>query len=285
MNDIDRKKMTFSQREGYEALPSLPRKDELPIKLKNKLWHFFSTTFTARKQNHIHSWHEINSSFQNFFTHYTLNNTNNGHESINNESIYINTKNLILNAQFNKTMTFLELFLKDDRFWQTKSQIERMFTDHHPNWRILYEKDETEFCYLTTDQEVDTLKKSYEALKTNGYKGAQTHLIRATQQFKDGKWADSIRESIHAVEAVCKKISGDDNATLGKAIAKIEKKHPINPQLKEAMGKLYNYTNGEHGIRHAHIDFDANCDQADAQFMLGACASFISYLCQKAEIA
>jgi hypothetical protein len=49
--------------------------------------------------------------------------------------------------------------------------------------------------------------------------------------------------------------------------------------MKGAFQKLYGYTSDENGIRHASVfDPKAKVDETDALFMLGACASFVSYL-------
>ena len=57
----------------------------------------------------------------------------------------------------------------------------------------------------------------------------------------------------------------------------------IHPALEAGFQKLYAYTSDEHGIRHALNRDGANVDEADAIFMLGACASFVSYLIGKAR--
>jgi hypothetical protein len=42
---------------------------------------------------------------------------------------------------------------------------------------------------------------------------------------------------------------------------------------------LYGYSSDEEGVRHALVfKEEAQVDEADALFMLGACASFVSYL-------
>jgi hypothetical protein len=52
--------------------------------------------------------------------------------------------------------------------------------------------------------------------------------------------------------------------------------------LRSALDKLYAYTNAEGGIRHANVFADkANVDEDDALFMLGACASFVTFLLSK----
>ena len=108
--------------------------------------------------------------------------------------------------------------------------------------------------------------------------GARTHLIRAGKLAKDGKFSDSVRESITAVEAVAKKLD-PDSSTLGAALKTLSKRYFWSKELRVAIEKLYAYTNVEKGIRHALVrEGKANVDEADALFMLGACSSLVTYL-------
>ena len=55
-----------------------------------------------------------------------------------------------------------------------------------------------------------------------------------------------------------------------------------HPALNEGFEKLYGYTSNEQGVRHALLDQgQSNVGQDEAVFMLGACASFASYLWRK----
>ena len=70
---------------------------------------------------------------------------------------------------------------------------------------------------------------------------------------------------------------------LSKALAKLEQKIAIHPAMKKGFTSLYAYTSDEGGIRHALLEDAAKVDEADALFMLGACAAFVSYLLNKAR--
>jgi hypothetical protein len=118
-------------------------------------------------------------------------------------------------------------------------------------------------------------------------KGVNIHLQRALDLLADRKnpdYRNSIKESISAIEAICRIITGDENATLGKALQKIEEKSQIklHPALKEAFNKLYGYTSDADGIRHSLID-EINISFEDAKFMLVSCSAFINYLIAKAS--
>jgi hypothetical protein len=73
---------------------------------------------------------------------------------------------------------------------------------------------------------------------------------------------------------------------LSKALAKLETSAGIHPALKAGFASIYGYTSDSQGIRHALLDQGApHVDEADALFMIGACASFVSYLIHKARAA
>jgi hypothetical protein len=104
-------------------------------------------------------------------------------------------------------------------------------------------------------------------------------LITAGSALRNSDWAGSIRESIHAVEAIALRLAPDAKNDLSKALAKLETKRHLHGGLKAAFASLYGYTSDEKGVRHALVFKDeAQVDEADALFMLGACASFVSYL-------
>jgi len=114
------------------------------------------------------------------------------------------------------------------------------------------------------------------------------HLNRALVLFADRTnpdYRNSIKESISAVESLCKLITGNAKATLGDALKEIDKLNVgLHPALKDAFSKLYGYTNDADGIRHGLTD-EPNLYSEDARFMLIACSAFINYLSAKASKA
>ena len=107
------------------------------------------------------------------------------------------------------------------------------------------------------------------------------HLQKALTLLSDRKnpdYPNSMKESISAVEALCKKITGDDKATLGKALDSLKKAQlPLHPSLLIAFDRLYGYTSDAGGIRHGSIDI-ATVDYPLAKFMLVTCSAFVDYI-------
>lgn len=90
-------------------------------------------------------------------------------------------------------------------------------------------------------------------------------------------YRNSIKESISAVEAAAKIVTGLPKATLGDAIKVIDQRHSLHESFKLGISKLYGYTSDKGGIRHSLME-DTNIDEADARYMLVSCSAFANYL-------
>lgn len=130
---------------------------------------------------------------------------------------------------------------------------------------------------IVTKEEIEAVEK---AIAEND-DSIKEHLQKAIMLYSrrpDADYRNSIKESISAVEACCRKLTGEN--TLGKALKHLEDAGVSIPQmLKNAFDKLYTYTNdGDTGIRHALIEGDAIPTNAEALFMLVSCSAFVNYL-------
>ena len=133
---------------------------------------------------------------------------------------------------------------------------------------------------IADKQEIQSVEES---LKFDGpLTPASDHLRQALHLLSDRESPDyrnSIKESISAVEAACRVVSGKPKATLSDALKAVgdESAHPA---LRDAFEKLYGWTSDTAGIRHA-MSGDTSVDFADAQFMAVACSAFTNYLATK----
>ncbi len=111
----------------------------------------------------------------------------------------------------------------------------------------------------------------------------RTHLENSLKLLSDRKSPDyrnSIKESISAVEAICRLITNDEKATLGQALKEVETRVGLHGALKKSFSNLYGYTSSADGIRHSLMD-DSKLGFEDAKFMLVSCSAFINYLISK----
>lgn len=130
---------------------------------------------------------------------------------------------------------------------------------------------------ITNEQERNMLE---EALADTRFAAVAAHLDRALSLLADRKQPDyrnSIKESISAVEAMARLVSGNEKATLGEALRELEKSRKLHAALKDGFSKLYGYTNDEHGIRHAMLE-EPDLTHNDAKYFLLSCTSFVNYL-------
>ena len=143
---------------------------------------------------------------------------------------------------------------------------------------------------LTTDQEIAAIEQALAAGQASKpLQMVSDHIDQALALLSDRQAPDyrnSIKESISAVEAICKIIAGMSNATLGPALDAIQRGNVValHPSLKEGFQKFYGYTSDAAGIRHAMKDA-STVDQEDALFMLVSCSAFVNYLVAKATKA
>lgn len=136
------------------------------------------------------------------------------------------------------------------------------------------------FVPVTDDQEVAALK---EAVEQGPFKGVAAHLRQALEHLSNKQnpdYRNSIKESISAVESMAREMTKDDKATLGDALAILERSGALHPALKKGLSALYGYTSDENGIRHSMLE-EPDLSAADAKFFLVACATFVNYLKSK----
>jgi len=148
-------------------------------------------------------------------------------------------------------------------------------------WRFVGD----EIAPITSDEEIAEIEKALEPI--GSLTPVTTHLRTALEFLSDKKSPDyrnSIKESISAVEAICRLTTGSSKATLGQALKVIKDKITLHPALEQAFSKLYGYTSDADGIRHSLLD-EPNIHFEDAKFMLVSCSAFINYLKLKSSKA
>ena len=136
-----------------------------------------------------------------------------------------------------------------------------------------------EIVEITSNEEVQAVE---DAMK-NSQSNAALHLQSALELLAKkpiGDYRNSIKESISAVEAVCRQMTS--KKTLGEALCELPKVGIEIPRvLKQGLEKLYGYTNNpDTGIRHALMDNEETYvpSNAEAVYMVVSCSAFINYL-------
>ena len=138
---------------------------------------------------------------------------------------------------------------------------------------------------ISLPEQRKAIQDAFRVLKPGLFKGARSHLCKSAECIKNGDLAGSVRESIHAVESVARRLNADAEKSLKPALDALSQKAPLHPAFKRGIENLYGYTSDEDGIRHALLGEQGKVDIDDAVFMFGACTSFTAYLVNKARTA
>ena len=198
----------------------------------------------------------------------------------------------IINGTYDEILTLIEsliqywdLYLEDRHFyWYEKNDSEptlfEMTNMYFKREYIGYRFVDKKITAISDDNEIITVNETLSCR----YQPVREHISKANTYLADRNRPDyenSIKESITAVEAICKiitKLRGGE-ATLDKMLKKLEDNGVIiHSSLKEAFKKLYGYTSDANGIRHAGDIGGPGSTFEEAKFMLVACCAFINYL-------
>ena len=94
-------------------------------------------------------------------------------------------------------------------------------------------------------------------------------------------YKNSIKESISAVEGICKLLTGEKSGGIDKALNKLDKKIKLHPSFKKGITSFYGYASDEDGIRHPMLK-DSDVDSAEAKFILISCTALVNFIIEKA---
>jgi hypothetical protein len=145
-----------------------------------------------------------------------------------------------------------------------------------------------EIAPIASELEAKAVEEALDMAEEQHLVGLREHLQSALEKLSDKQHPDyrnSVKESISAVESVCKTISGRPNAELRDAIKALKDKGiALHPALEQGIIKIYAWTSDADGIRHGMTD-QSTCDFDEAKYMLVSCSALVNYLIGKATKA
>ena len=278
-NSLNPRNLTFSQAYGYAKPPQPLKLEEIPDGVRTRLWNLLYHSVSSESDKgrisesgnwmkiliRLHSAHheraldEFDDSLENFVEKY---------------------KSIFMTARFNELFDLLLVIMRHPKCPQR--YIQAMATGFKV-CRLAYVVDvgpPPTIYPAATREEGESILQATADLGNAGLAGAVKHLRKAADCISRGDSPGAVRESIHAVESTARSLAPNAR-TLEPALRSLERAGDLHPALKQAFSKLYGYTCDEDGVRHAEVFGNANVGQDEAVFMLGACASFSSYLARK----
>lgn len=279
--------MLFSQRYGYKPIKEIIQAESIDQDLRNGLWDalkksywdLYNTNDYRDLQNLIEKlWHKY---FKRPID--TI--------PIRWESTYKTLRDYFLRCEWYEVYDFIEFISANYNFslsiYENRRTINEKFREF---CNIILERENSAYRFvgdyitrITSNEEIESIERALE--QNSKYMPVTIHLNSAVKLLSDKKnpdYRNSIKESISAVESLCKIMTNDSAATLGKVLKNVEQKYGLHPSLKGAFEKLYGYTNDSDGIRHALLR-EPNLKYEDAMYMLVTCSAFINYLIEKTK--
>ncbi|GAA0543453.1 hypothetical protein FHS83_000387 [Rhizomicrobium palustre] len=188
---------------------------------------------------------------------------------------------IILRASIGKLFDLIEFLVRHSGCSaQLKGELAAAFIEARAAYRIF---DNQYIVAIGTEEQAAAFERAIADAEAKNATAARKQLIAAGAALRNSDWAGCVRESIHAVEAMAVRLA-PGTTTLGAALRVLEQEGHLHGGLKSAFSSLYGYSSDEEGIRHALVFSDeAQVDEADGLFMLGACASFVSYLLARSK--
>ena len=283
----------FSERYGYKQPKVDIQTDSMDDDLRNALWNEVYAEFTGVLYTH-YEYLVMSSSDEKLFTElwksfFKLPLDEMPRDSTN---YLVSLKKLFYRLEWHEVYDLIEFMLdwiaKDSRYKfhlrAFKNKLNNVLESNLSGYRII----DTCVTPIVDDAEIEEIESAIcLADLLNGVKKHHQTSLEFFSRKHDPDYRNSIKESISAVESLCRIICGDPKATLGEALDSIEKKGLISlhKALKTGLSKIYGYSSDEQGIRHAFTDGKSEIFQEDARFMLVSCSAFVNYLIVKADKA
>jgi hypothetical protein len=273
-----RRSITFAQAEGAEPLPSQLQPRTISQDLRLALWAYLHTVLEKSESKASYDLADpMLATMRQAFVYFLKRPID---EFVaNRKTVSGWVKTLVLSGTYVQAYGLVEfLARRGDR--RLADNLNRILAEHHAPYRMIAES----LVPISSEEEGRAIEQAFADATEAGLGAARQHLRVAAAELGEGNFAASVRESIHAVESTARVL--EPSAELSKALASLERSVRIHPALKRGFAAIYGYTSDEDGIRHALLDdASSKVDETDAVFMLGACASFVSYLIGKAGSA
>ena len=265
-------------RTGLEPIPPQLKLGEVSVELRRLLYYYISLEIDRETRVHPYSsavfkdeWRRVAMDLHVIFFKQPADKFDG--------DAYENEKHLnvfIQRANIGELFNLVEFLVRHSGCsGELKRELAESFVTTRAAYRVF---DNKYIAAIGTEEQAAAFERAIADAAAKNATAARKQLIAAGVALRDSDWAGSLRESIHAVEAMAVRLAPGAK-TLGEALKVLENRGHIHGGLKAAFGSLYGYSSDEEGVRHALVFSDeAQVDEADALFMLGACASFVSYL-------
>lgn len=272
----------FSQRFGFKPNKSIMQAKSMDDDLRNRIWNALFNVFWMQISGIFFGRDQtqdiiilINDIWNKYFK-----------KQVDTIPVYSGQVKSVLKEYYfqltwNEVYDFLEFIINNYRIESENKRFinicNHVLKEEHSAYRII----EGKISPITSEVEIKEIEEAIN--DKDNFKTISEHLGTALVLLSDRKTPDyrnSIKESISAVESICKILAKDEKAKFEDALKILENNIGLHGALKKAYSSLYGYTSDADGIRHALMD-EPNLSFEDAKFMLVICSAFVNYLKEK----
>jgi hypothetical protein len=272
----------FSERHGYTSFGDEVQVESLNQRTRNKIWNLVNHKLVEYKTRAYGSGYKYENDFYRFAAFYWEDYKGRALDELPSPPDFADEiKNFFQSEEWFEVFNILRVSyesigspIEREKYINT---INKTFEKENVQYRVVGGK----ITRITDDEEIEEVEKSLQS----PFEGVRRHIDEAIELISDKQnpqYRNSIKESISAVESLCKIIADDENASLGTALDIVEEQVDLHGALRSGFGSLYGWTSQEDGIRHAMME-KPNVDFHDAKYMLVTCSAFINYLTGKVE--
>ncbi|MBR6112060.1 MAG: hypothetical protein IKQ08_08960 [Paludibacteraceae bacterium] len=272
-------KNLFSERKGFTSTSNIVLRDEMSEEVKNAILSCYcrfcqSLTYTSYRTIP----HDIDEELWTHFLNKNLRDFSDGHRYFNVFEPYIKDDQIIWYQKLDMLEYVCRWLSKRSNFGSNYlNDFEKSLNFEFERLNYGYRIVNHRVMEITSDEEIECIETALKESKDN----VRIHIDSAINFYSDKQnpdYRNSIKESITAVEAVCRELTGEDD--LNKALKNLNTKGvPIHDRFKDGIRSFYNFTNQpDTGIRHALMEDGYNPSKAEAYFMLVSCSAFVNYL-------
>ena len=232
MSSYQRKDLTFEQAEGIDPLPSQLARGQISQEFRARLWAELIKHFEASHRNFEMApgrldipWSRILQD-ANVRRYHRLDDFPREYRQA-----VARVQQIIEQASWSDVLGWLEFVLKHPSCSVTlKFIVPQLMTDCRLAYRVV---DDCVICPIASEAESETIEKAFTDVRAAKLEGAGAHLRNAASELTAGNFANSVRESIHAVEATARKL--EPSAALSGALQLLESKANIHNALKRGL--------------------------------------------------
>lgn len=277
--------LTFSQRMGLKPTTRPLQLDGIDAKLRNSLWNAMTLAYWDSYESPYNG-HGllIGSNFTQFARMYAFHHDKTiDRLPMDWRSFHSDLRKYYFECDWDEAYSFIEFLAHNGPSHQTGSK--KREEEFMSFCNIILEQSNSAFRFvdgriapISSEVEIEEIERAL--LEADKYSGVKGHLQSALGYLtgKSPDYRNSIKESISAVESLCRHLTDDPKATLGVALKNVDNKRKLEPTIKVAFEKLYGYSCDANGIRHSSMEDAPNVSSADARYMLISCSAFVNFV-------